>query len=81
VAHPVVEQRPVGEAGELVVERLVLELRRQRLTLLQGRPQHALGPAQLAHGRLDLADHPGHAHQHEQEQQGAAGAITGTSMR
>jgi len=31
VLHPVVEQDPVGEAGEPVVERLVLELRDQRL--------------------------------------------------
>jgi hypothetical protein len=51
VAHPVVEHRPVGEVGELVVEGLVLELRRQRLPLLQRRPQHRLGAPQLRAGR------------------------------
>jgi hypothetical protein len=73
VAHPVVEHRPVGEVGELVVEGLVLELRRQRLPLLQRRPQHRLGAPQLPHGRLDLPDQAGHAHQHQQEQQRATG--------
>jgi hypothetical protein len=73
VPDPVVEQRPVGQVGEAVVERQVLELGRQGVALAQRGPQHALGAAQLAHGGLVLADQVGHPDQHQQEQQGAAG--------
>ena len=73
VADAVVEQRPVGQVGEAVVERLVLELGGEGVALAERGPEHALGAAQLAHGRLVLADQAGHPGQHQQEQQPAAG--------
>jgi hypothetical protein len=73
VAHAVVEQRPVGQVGEAVVERLVLELGGEGVALAERGPEHALGAAELAHGRLVLAHQAGHPGQHQQEQQPAAG--------
>ena len=73
VADPVVEQGPVGQVGEAVVEHLVLELGGQGVALGERGPQHTLGATQLAHGGLVLADQVGHADQHEQKQQRAAG--------
>ena len=55
------------------MERLVLELGGEGVAFGERGPQHALGAAELAHGRLDLADQPGHPDQHQQEQERAAG--------
>jgi hypothetical protein len=55
VADAVVEQRPVGQVGGAVVERLVPELGGEGVALAERGPEHALGAAELAHGALPAA--------------------------